>query len=283
MHFSSLMLGTVQFGLNYGIANVTGKPSYDTAKEILKTAYNLGITALDTAAAYGDSEEVLGKALTELGIKDKVTVVTKVPPIPENTDPEKFIKESLISSLKRLKLDVLPVVLLHSEKNLPYFELLQSFVKIGLIQEAGISLDSLEYANKANHIKYLQVPCNVLDHRFDNITKDESKKRVFIRSVYLQGMLLMDKDKIPFPEIVTFREKLEQFGLPLAELCMRYLLSISNNVSVLTGVDTVEQLKENAALAAKGKLDDTLMKEISNTVPLLSEKLIRPSLWNLAK
>jgi aryl-alcohol dehydrogenase-like predicted oxidoreductase len=93
----------------------------------------------------------------------------------------------------------------------------------------------------------------------------------------------MDKDKIPFPEIVTFREKLEQFGLPLAELCMRYLLSISNNVSVLTGVDTVEQLKENAALAAKGKLDDTLMKEISNTVPLLSEKLIRPSLWNLAK
>ena len=283
MHFSSLMLGTVQFGLNYGIANVTGKPSYDTAKEILKTAYNLGITALDTAAAYGDSEEVLGKALTELGIKDKVTVVTKVPPIPENTDPEKFIKESLISSLKRLKLDVLPVVLLHSEKNLPYFELLQSFVKIGLIQEAGISLDSLEYANKANHIKYLQVPCKVLDHRFDNITKDESKKRVFIRSVYLQGMLLMDKDKIPFPEIVTFREKLEQFGLPLAELCMRYLLSISNNVSVLTGVDTVEQLKENAALAAKGKLDDTLMKEISNTVPLLSEKLIRPSLWNLAK
>ena len=82
---------------------------------------------------------------------------------------------------------------------------------------------------------------------------------------------------------MTFREKLEQFGLPLAELCMRYLLSISNNVSVLTGVDTVEQLKENAALAAKGKLDDTLMKEISNTVPLLSEKLIRPSLWNLAK
>jgi aryl-alcohol dehydrogenase-like predicted oxidoreductase len=112
MKFSPLMLGTVQFGLNYGIANVNGKPSYETAKEILKTAYDLGITALDTAAAYGDSEEVLGKALTELGIKDKVTVVTKVPPIPENTDPEKFIKESLISSLKRLKLDVLPVVLI---------------------------------------------------------------------------------------------------------------------------------------------------------------------------
>lgn len=277
------MLGTVQFGLNYGIANVTGKPSYDTVKEILKTAYDLGITALDTAAAYGDSEEVLGKALTELRIKDKVTVVTKVPPIPENTDPEKFIKDSLISSLKRLQLDVIPVVLFHNECNVNYFDILQSFIKTGLIKEAGVSLDSLEYANKAEDIKYLQVPCNVLDHRFDNITKDATKKRVFIRSVYLQGMLLMDKSKIPFPEIVFYREKLEQFGLPLAELCMRYLLSISNKVSVLTGVDTVEQLKENATLAAKGKLDDSLMQEISSAVPLLSENLIRPKLWNIAK
>lgn len=277
------MLGTVQFGLNYGIANVNGKPSYETAKEILKTAYDLGITALDTAAAYGDSEEVLGKALTELGIKDKVTVVTKVPPIPENTDPEKFIKDSLTSSLKRLQLDVIPVVLFHNECNINYFDILQSFIKTGLIKEAGVSLDSLEYANKAEDIKYLQVPCNVLDHRFDNITKDATKKRVFIRSVYLQGMLLMDKSKIPFPEIVFYREKLEQFGLPLAELCMRYLLSISDNISVLTGVDTVEQLKENATLAAKGKLDDSLMQEISSAVPLLSENLIRPKLWNIAK
>ena len=93
----------------------------------------------------------------------------------------------------------------------------------------------------------------------------------------------MDKSKIPFPEIVFYREKLEQFGLPLAELCMRYLLSISDNISVLTGVDTVEQLKENANLAAKGKLDDSLMQEISSAVPLLSENLIRPKLWNIAK
>lgn len=283
MNFSPLMLGTVQFGLNYGIANVTGKPSYETAKEILKTAYSLGITALDTAAAYGNSEEVLGKALTELGIKDKVTVVTKVPPIPENTDAEKFIKESLENSLTKLQLDVLPVVLLHHESSLPYLEVLKTFIKSGLIQAAGVSLDSQEYANKADNIEYLQVPCNVLDHRFDAITKDKTKKRVFIRSVYLQGMLLMDKSKIPFPEIVSYREKLEQFDLPIAELCMRYLLSISDNVSVLTGVDTVAQLKENAAIAAKGKLPDALMAEISNAVPLLSENLIRPSLWNLPK
>ena len=63
MRFSRLMLGTVQFGLEYGIANVSGKPSFDRVCDILRAAYEGGVTALDTAAAYGTSEEVVGSAL----------------------------------------------------------------------------------------------------------------------------------------------------------------------------------------------------------------------------
>ena len=66
--YSKLMLGTVQFGMNYGVANTTGKPSFETVKAILKEAYDGGINALDTAPEYGDSEEVIGKALKELGL-----------------------------------------------------------------------------------------------------------------------------------------------------------------------------------------------------------------------
>ena len=66
MNFSRLVLGTVQFGLDYGIANVSGKPSFERVKAILTTAFDNGVTTLDTAAAYGDSEVVLGKALKEL-------------------------------------------------------------------------------------------------------------------------------------------------------------------------------------------------------------------------
>ena len=66
MIFSKMMLGTVQFGLNYGIANTAGKPSYETARDIIKAAYENGVNCLDTAAGYGDSEEVLGRALTEI-------------------------------------------------------------------------------------------------------------------------------------------------------------------------------------------------------------------------
>ena len=92
MNFSRLLLGTVQFGLNYGIANTQGKPSFERVKAILRTALDNGITSLDTAAAYGDSEEVLGKALAELDIADRMTIVSKVPPflqsvIPLNSSP----------------------------------------------------------------------------------------------------------------------------------------------------------------------------------------------------
>jgi aryl-alcohol dehydrogenase-like predicted oxidoreductase len=75
---SRLMLGTVQFGLSYGIASRSGEPSYETARNILACAYDGGVNCLDTAPGYGISEEILGKAMAELGIADRVVVVSKV-------------------------------------------------------------------------------------------------------------------------------------------------------------------------------------------------------------
>lgn len=280
MSFSRLLLGTVQFGLNYGIANTRGKPSFDTVKAVLKVAFDNGITSLDTAAAYGDSEEVLGKALGELGIADRMTIVSKVPPIPAEGDALAFITESVTNSLKRLKLSVLPLVLFHNEKDWRYHEELASLIDKGMIYAAGVSLDSLECAATADEAPYVQLPCNVFDHRFDEKIKNHTKGHIFIRSVYLQGVAVMPKEKIPFPELSAFREKLEAFGLPMQELCMRYLLSFAGNVSVLTGVDTPEQLLENCRIAEKGPLAPELFNAVSETVPLLSEQLIRPKMWN---
>ena len=74
------MIGTVQFGLNYGVANKTGQPSYKEVCDILACAFAGGVTCLDTARAYGTSEDVLGQALAELGMAGKVTVVTEIAP-----------------------------------------------------------------------------------------------------------------------------------------------------------------------------------------------------------
>ena len=72
MIFSKMMLGTVQFGLNYGIANKEGQPSLEKVKGILRSAAEFGVNTLDTAAAYGTSEEVLGQALEESGLAEQI-------------------------------------------------------------------------------------------------------------------------------------------------------------------------------------------------------------------
>ena len=63
MEFSNLMLGTAQFGVDYGIANTTGKPTQEQVDEIISFAWKNGVNCLDTASSYGESEMVIGNAL----------------------------------------------------------------------------------------------------------------------------------------------------------------------------------------------------------------------------
>ena len=72
------MVGTVQFGMTYGIANQQGRPSRKEVLEIIKFGYESGICDYDTAAVYGESEEVLGQCFKDLGICNKVNVFTKI-------------------------------------------------------------------------------------------------------------------------------------------------------------------------------------------------------------
>ena len=113
LELSQLMLGTAQFGLNYGIANKSGQISYKTVSDILVCAYEGGVNCLDTAASYGMSEEVLGKSLAELGLTTKMIVVSKISPMVDeylsSKVADKIVEESVTRSLKLLQLDVLPI------------------------------------------------------------------------------------------------------------------------------------------------------------------------------
>ena len=80
--FSRLTLGTVQFGLPYGIANQTGQVFRDHVRTMLALAHEHGINGLDTAASYGESESVLGWATGEIGLRGFFRLVTKVPQSP---------------------------------------------------------------------------------------------------------------------------------------------------------------------------------------------------------
>ena len=63
----TIILGSAQFGLNYGITNKKGKVSEQELVKILELAAESGITTIDTAPAYGSSEETLGKYCHSIG------------------------------------------------------------------------------------------------------------------------------------------------------------------------------------------------------------------------
>ena len=283
MKYSLLMLGTVQFGMDYGVANTHGKPSFETVKNILREAFDGGVNALDTAPEYGDSEEVIGNALKELGLQGKFKTVTKIPRIPENCDPEKFIEASLKNSLSRLQQEVISAALIHVEQDCVYLDILKSMKVKGLIEEAGISLNTLAYKDAGANAECLQVPCSILDHRFDHCF-DHGERHCFIRGAYMQGMLLMPEKGVFVREILEKRRELETLGIPMAELALRYLFAKPGSKSVLTGVETLEQLRENLRIAQLPPLSAGELAEVEKIVfPPLDEICVSPFLWKKYK
>lgn len=289
MESLKLILGTVQFGMRYGIANTHGQPTQEEVNAMIAAAADGGIRLLDTSSDYGESEKVLGKALKATGLKNTMEVVSKVERIPAGTPMEearKLIRQSLDKSLQNLELDCLSALIFHHEDDNCYFPILLELVKEGKIGCAGCSLDGMVPDNIWGD-QAVQVPGNVLDRRFLPYLKEAHKRgtRIFNRSVYLQGLLLMPEEKIPvsLAELIPVRRQLEalaaRLGILPAELYMRYLLSIPEIDGVLTGVDTIEQLQTNMALARKGALDDSVMAEIMSIVPDFREELIRPAKW----
>jgi len=292
MKFSRLMLGTVQFGLRYGINNMQGQPSPEKVGEILRAAADGGINVLDTARNYGESEEVLGKVLHDTGLEKHFRIVSKVKFFPEGIAPEEvpgWIETSVRTSLGFLKRDRLDGLLLHDEKDLPYFSRLSAALENGWTDAVGASLDSVAGSPEkyTSQLMMAQVPGNILDRRFRKTAK-EIKSRggaVFVRSVYLQGLLFKPAAELEekFAPVLAVRNRLEalsrEAGMLPAELYFRYLLSLPTVDCVLTGVDSVEQLRQNLEVASRGALPADVLAEIERIVPELPEKYVRPSCW----
>jgi len=298
MHLSQLMLGTVQLGLDYGVANRSGRPSYEEARDIIACAYDGGVNCLDTAAAYGDSEEVIGRALADLGLSDKITVVTKVAWIPrESIDGGKareFVERSIVTSLKRLRLETLPICLFHREEDAECMDALLELKERGLIRHAGVSVMTTGATRDiivSDQAEALQIPANLLDHSFMrqgicNLAADKGVA-VFVRSIYLQGLLTMEEEAIPadlkeeaLPVIRALRSLAGQAGLTLPEMALRYVLGLPGVTALLAGAEKVEQVEQNISMVAKGPLPHDLMEAVAAAVPELPDRVIVPAMWH---
>ncbi|MCA9063355.1 MAG: aldo/keto reductase [Planctomycetaceae bacterium] len=295
---SRLTLGTAQFGMPYGVANRVGQPSPGEVVQLIRAALDGGINCFDTAAAYGTSEQVLGDALRELRMSDQVSVVTKVPPLPGDirSDPgqaEQWIENSVDSSRQRLRIDCLPAVLLHSEVDIDYLNCLLKLRDKGRICHVGVSCShSSGVADRLiseGTVAAIQIPANVVDRRHEQsgILERAGHRQlaVFVRSVYLQGLLLMPEQEIPVSlgEIIPVRRHLQsvatEAGISCAELCVRYVLSLPGVTSLVVGVEALPQLQQNLLMVARGPLNAEIMDAIRSGIPHLPESVMTPFQW----
>jgi len=290
------MLGTVQFGLTYGIANKIGQPSYRAVCDILACAAEGGANCLDTASAYGTSEETLGRALAELKLADRMLIVTKVAAIPDESWShaaiESHIEKSVRTSLQRLRLEVLPVCLFHREENWRYVNILLKLKERGLIRHVGCSVMTPAATRsiiESGQAEAIQLPVNLLDQRWRQAGIFEAAVRahvpLFARSVYLKGLLLLPEAEIPavLAEAIPVRRRLQALaqssGISFPELAVRYVIGLEGITCTLVGVDSVEQMRENLDLFSKDRLPPEVTREINGIVPILPDIILKPNLW----
>ena len=254
-----LILGTAQFGQNYGITNVTGKVSEVEIKSIFRNARSNQIHTLDTASSYGDSELVLGN----IGVSD-FDVITKLPTLGSSTS--KFYEtyeNSIVSSLKDLKMSRIDTVLLHRPEELlssygeAIYNALRKLKDRGLVDRIGISIYSPELLDDICP-KYLfdviQVPLNVFDRRIISSgwlsRLSEMGVSVIARSVFLQGILLSQVNDLPAyfsqwrPHFKQWIEFYQENGLSALEASLQFIVQVPEIDKIIVGVESEHQLTE---------------------------------------
>jgi len=285
-----IALGTVQFGLAYGVANQAGQVKGAEVEQILSEAKKNGIYVLDTAIAYGTSEKILG----EIGIRD-FRVITKLPSLSANQSNIAFwVRGQVEASLARLGQEKLYGLLLHrphdllGSKGTQLISALADLKSDGVVQKIGISVyspDELNEICKRIQIDLVQAPLNVIDRRMETSGWLQRLKgdgvEVHVRSVFLQGLLLMERTRIPerfsrWSKLWNaWHGKLQASGISAVEACLEYPLSLEQVDQVIVGVESAKQLQD--ILAAASVLDHALDTSFMMST---DTNLINPSCWN---
>lgn len=289
---NKLILGTVQLGLNYGINNKSGKPSLQNAFEILHLAYDEGIRILDTAEAYGDSQEVIGKFQKENPNKI-FKIITKL--AANNTLKKGDLSKQIEIDCQILGVNQLYGYMFHnyeSFKNNAYFynELLLAREK-GAIMKAGISLYSNEEIKDIleNYpgFDFIQIPFNALDNASKRknllIRARNMNVEVHTRSVFLQGLFFKNSNNLPegLNPLKVYIEKFESIklkcGINTETLALQYVLEKEYIDFVLVGVENTEQLMNNIIICDH-KVN--IPHDGIDAIDVLEINLLNPSNWN---
>ena len=268
-------LGTVQFGIDYGISNQIGKTLKTEVIDILKTAYGLEINLIDTAIAYGDAETVIGSCDVS-----RFRVVSKF----MSSENYGSVSSQLNKSLKKLKVSKLYGYLAHRpmsliEKPKDWEELIK-LKKDGKIDKIGFSLNTTNelqlLIDRGFKPDLIQVPYNYFDKRFENLMIKLKKEgcEVHSRSTFLQGLFFMKPAQLSsfFNDIKPIIKKLQNDNKFLAGALLKYVLKKDFIDKVIVGVENSQQLIQNIS-----DLENAEELEEFNTT--IKNEIITPFLW----
>ena len=269
---SKFTLGTVQLGMNYGMANQKGQPSLEEAFEVLDTAWNVGVRSLDTAVAYGDSEKVIGKYLSEE--KKPYFVASKFSL--KSDDVEAQLKLQVDHTKQHL--GNVDLYMFHSAEQLrTYGEKVEDSLLMlkdaGFTKSLGASIyeqRDIETVLSHEWLTAIQLPMSILDTRIiESGLLEELQKRkiqVLVRSVFFQGLLCMDKapEKFEFMEsyINELREVAKTEQMTLKELAISFIRDLPAVSSVVLGCESAAQVRDNSLMMACNEISTQGKKQI---------------------
>jgi aryl-alcohol dehydrogenase-like predicted oxidoreductase len=255
----NLILGTATFGTKYGIANSNNRLSEIEIFQILHEALRLGIKSLDTAPSYGQAEDIIGKFHKQAGVFE---IVSKI------SDVREFSSTKLITSIEEsaTKLDItrFSAILFHRSEELAKYptrvvnDVLESILGTGLVETLGVSVYTEEeirfVAENFPSITLFQVPENIMDRRLyesELVNKLASQGiRFHIRSVFLQGLLLMNTESLSYEfseaehGLHNLRRYSDSRSVSVLDSCLNYVSGIGWASGVVIGVNSKKHLQE---------------------------------------
>ena len=293
-----LCLGTVQFGMDYGVFNQPKKdPEY--CIKCLDYATQSGIDAIDTAAAYGMAEEVVGAFLAKRTLpRERLFVSTKLlPNCLDDCRPEEYasvIREKLLQSLEVLHTNYVDAFYLHSSRYAFREDILEALTTVqqeGLANKVGVSVYYPEEALacfQSPFVKYIQLPYSIFDHRMkENEVFEKAEAAgcsVDVRTVFIKGLIRLREEEVPphlakaKPILTKLDQMCKETGYSRIDLAMGYVKREKSVNHLVFGIRTLGQLQEDMLSFAK-EIPEEIFAEIDREFSGIAADLVVPSLW----
>ena len=287
---SKLILGTAQFGLNYGINNNVGNISAEDCNSILSRALKSGVDTLDTAEVYGNAHQLIGK-FHKRNDNSKFKIITKLPIIYKKNS----IVNKVVDYLDILNVKNLEILMFHSFEsfcnNSNSIDSILNLKSKGLIKNIGVSIytnKELELLLDMDLIDAIQLPFNLLDNfsvRGELIKKLKQRgKIIHSRSSFLQGLFFKNTDDKNLivqqlkKSLLELNQITNDLECSMEELALSYCVSQKEIDKVIVGVESLSQLRSNLK-ASNFKIGKSVKEKINN-INIKNLNLLNPSLWN---